>query len=337
MARTRQRSPTEIARLAAGDPAADLLAVRIRSGLEETFHHGAVAVCDGEGGLLAHVGDIDRPFYLRSSAKPFQAFISQECGAELEPLELAMASASHRGHPVHVELVRAMLEKAGLDEGALGCPPDYPLGAEAAQLVLRAGASAPRRIWHNCSGKHAGFLRACVAQGWPTDTYLAPEHPLQRRIIDFVSELGGHRVDPVGVDGCGAPVMRTTTKVMSMLFARLATEPSLNEVYSAMHRFPALIAGNGEGDSTIAMAIDAAAKGGAQGCIGVALRHRLGIAVKSWDGWWDVANAAAVATLDQLGVLTATSRSALEQVSRPAVVGGGEPVGWTEPRLELMS
>lgn len=291
---------------------------------------------DADGDQLAHLGYVDRPFYLRSSAKPFQAFISQECGAELEPLELAMACASHRGHPVHVELVRRMLEEAGLDETALGCPPDYPLSPEAAQRVIRAGAPAPRRIWHNCSGKHAGFLRACVARGWPTDSYLAPDHPLQRKIIDFVSELGGHRVDPVGVDGCGAPVMRTTTRVMSVLFARLATDRSLSEVYSAMHQYPALIAANGEGDSMIATSIDAAAKGGAQGCIGVALRHRLGIAVKSWDGWGDIANVAAVAVLDQLGELTATARTALRQVGRPLVVGGGEPVGRTEPRMDLI-
>ena len=335
MARTRQPSPAETAALATGDPA-DLLAVRTRSGLEETFHHGAVSVADGEGRLLAQLGDVDRPFYLRSSAKPFQAHVSQECGADLEPLELAMASASHRGHPVHVELVRRMLEKADLDESALGCPPDFPLGDEAAQRVLRAGASAPRRIWHNCSGKHAGFLRACVAQGWPTDTYLSPDHPLQRKIIDFVSELGGHRVDPVGVDGCGAPVMRTTARAMSVLFARLATDPSLREVYVAMHRYPALIASNGEGDSTIATSIDAAAKGGAQGCIGVAVGNRFGIAVKSWDGWWDVPSVAAVAVLDQLGELTTTARAALRDVGHPFVLGGGEPVGRTEPRLELV-
>ena len=319
-----------------GDPTSDLLAVRIRSGLEESYHHGAVSVSDANGRLVASLGDIDRPFYLRSSAKPFQAFISQECGAELEPLELAMASASHRGHPVHIELVKSMLEKADLDESALRCPPDYPLGDAAARRVLRAGASTPRRIWHNCSGKHAGFLRACVAQGWPTDTYLSPEHPLQRKIIDFVSDLGGRRVDPVGVDGCGAPVMRTTTQVMSVLFARLATDPSLREVYGAMHRYPALIASNGEGDSMIATSIDAAAKGGAQGCIGVAVGDRLGIAVKSWDGWWDVPSVAAVEVLDQLGELNETARSVLSEVSYPSVVGGGEPVGRTEPRLELL-
>ncbi len=248
---------------------------------------------------------------------------------------MAMACASHRGHPVHIELVRSMLSRGGIDESALGCPPNWPLGTEAAKRLLRAGAVAPRRIWHNCSGKHAGFLRACVARGWPTDTYLSPEHPLQRRIVEFVSELGGLRVEPVGIDGCGAPVMRTTTRAMSVLFARLASDSKLAEVFQAMHRYPALVAGNGEGDSTIGMSIDAAAKGGAQGCIGVAVHSRLGIAVKSWDGLGDIADVAAVSVLAQLGELTETARAALEEIGRPPVRGGGETVGRTEPRLEL--
>lgn len=285
--------------------------------------------------MLAHAGDIDTPFYLRSSAKPFQAFISQESGAKLEPLELAMASASHRGHPVHVALVESMLEAAGLDESSLQCPEAWPLSPDAARRLHIAGESRQRRIWHNCSGKHAGFLRACVGSGWPVDSYLSPDHPLQKRIIDFVSELGEHPVEPVGVDGCGAPVLRTTTRAMALLFARLACDPSLRGVFESMHRYPALIAGNGEGDSTIAMSINAAAKGGAQGCIGVAVDGRVGVAAKSWDGLGDIAEVAAVAVLDQLGELTGTARSALAETARPAVLGGGNRVGETIPRLEL--
>lgn len=296
---------------------------------------GAVAVSDSDGSLLARAGDIDTPFYLRSSAKPFQAFISQQCGAQLEPLELAMASASHRGHPVHVTLVQSMLEVAGLEEAALQCPEAWPLSPDAARRLHVAGESRPRRIWHNCSGKHAGFLRACVGSGWPIESYLSPEHPLQKRIIEFVSELGEHSVEPVGVDGCGAPVLRTTARAMSLLFARLACDELLCEVFESMHRYPSLIASNGEGDSTIAMAINAAAKGGAQGCIGVAVEGRIGVAVKSWDGLGDIADVGAVAALDDLGELTPTARSVLAGTARPAVLGGENRVGETTPRLEL--
>jgi len=236
---------------------------------------------------------------------------------------------------VHIALVHSILEGADLDEDALGCPPDWPLAAAAARIVLRGGAEEPRRIWHNCSGKHAGFLRACVAAGWPLGTYLDPDHPLQQRVIDFVSEIGGYSAEPVGVDGCGAPVLRTTVRAMATMFARLGTAPELGDVFTSMHRYPALVAVNGQGDAEIAMATDSAAKGGAQGCVGVAVAGRYGVGVKSWDGSGQVANLAAASVLEQLGGLSAIGREALEPIIHPPVLGGGRTVGRLEPSFEL--
>lgn len=288
-----------------------------------------------DGSLLASYGDIDRPFYMRSSAKPFQATAAMEAGADLDTLELAMACASHRGFPVHVALVESMLARGGLDESQLRCPHDWPNHVTSERVVVGAGATTPRRIWHNCSGKHAGFLRACVAQGWPLDTYLSPDHPLQRSVVELATGLGEFDVAPVGIDGCGAPVLRTTARAMALMFARLGTEDRFARIYEAMHRYPALIGANGEGDTEIAIAVDAVAKGGAAGCIGVALGGRLGLAAKCWDGSGTVANVAAVSSLLQLGVLSPTAELSLEPVSSPAVLGGGVPVGRVESRFEL--
>lgn len=311
------------------------LAEQLRSGLVETTHDGAVAVVGSDGSLLASSGEIDRPFFIRSSAKPFQATVSQDAGASLSPLELAIACASHRGHPAHIALVSSMLAGAGLDESALQCPPAWPLAPRARHEVLRAGAPGQRRIWHNCSGKHAGFLRACVAAGWPTDSYLVPDHPLQRRVIELVGELGEYPPGPVGVDGCGAPVLRTTARAMALMFARLSAEDRLSGAFAAMHQYPAVIGGNGEGDTEIAIATNTAAKAGAAGCLGVASKRGYGIAVKSWDGSGLVASLGAVSAMQQLGELTPTAMTALEPVIRPPVLGGGEPVGHFETRLEL--
>ena len=299
------------------------------------MHHGAVAVVAPDGSLVASHGDIDRPFYIRSSAKPFQATIAQEAGADLDALEMALACASHRGFPVHIALVTSMLAAAGLDESALQCPLHWPLGAEARHDLIRHGERERRRIWHNCSGKHAAFLRACVAAGWPIDSYLSPEHPLQRRVIEFVSELGDHPVQPVGVDGCGAPVLGTTARVMARLFARLYTSDRLEEAFGAMHRYPALVAANGEGDTEIAIATNSVAKGGAAGCMGVATDRGYGLAVKSWDGIGSVASLGAVAALQQLDALGPAAASALETILRPPVQGGGTTVGNLEPCFEL--
>jgi L-asparaginase II len=285
--------------------------------------------------VVAAAGDIDQPFFIRSSAKPFQATVSQEAGAGLTPLELAIACASHRGFPAHIALVASVLASGGLDESELQCPHDWPLAPEAQRIVVRAGASEPRRIWHNCSGKHAGFLRACVAQGWPIDTYRSPDHPLQQRVISFLAEIGEYDVQPVGVDGCGAPVVRTTVRAMALMYARLASESRLADVFETMHRYPALIGANGAGDTEIAIATNAVAKGGAAGCVGVGIEGRFGIAVKSWDGIGSIANIAAVSALEQLGVLTPTAVSALEPIVRPQVLGGGGQVGSYESRVRL--
>jgi L-asparaginase II len=295
------------------------------------MHDGAVAVVSADGSLIASSGDIDQAFFLRSASKPFQALVSQENGAELGLLQLAMAAGSHDGDPVHIALVDEMLAGAGLDESDLLCPPSRPLSHAAAS---RHGDEM-RAVWNNCSGKHAAWLRACRAQGWSLDDYLAPDHPLQVLVTDLVAELGGFPVEPVGVDGCGAPVHRTTTRAMARLYARLATEPRLSEVFTAMHRYPALVSGMGNGDAAIATNLNAAAKRGAAGCIGVGVGGRLGLAVKSWDGIQEVADSAAIATLAALGAVPAVAEQRLDALARPRVSGGGQVVGELQPRVSL--
>lgn len=288
-----------------------------------------------DGDLVAWSGDIDRPFFLRSAAKPFQALVSQQEGAGLHPLELALATASHDGEPVHVALVETMLGAVGLDQSDLGCPPSWPLSEAATRRQLALGRSEMQRVWNSCSGKHAAWLRSCLAQGWPIDGYLAPGHPIQVRIAELVTDLGEHSVTPVGVDGCGAPVLRTTTRVMALLYSRLATLPVLREVFAAMHRYPALVSGAGNGDAAVATTLNAVGKRGAAGCVGVAIEGRLGIAVKSWDGSQEVANSAMVGTLAAIGELQAFATEELDRLARPQVLGGGHPVGELEPRVEL--
>ncbi len=290
---------------------------------------------DHESRLVAWSGEIDRPFFLRSSAKPFQAAISLEAGASLEPSEIALASSSHDGDPVHIAIVRRILERAGLTEDDLQCPPNWPLGVTARHRLIGSGHQKRSRIWHNCSGKHAAWLAACQARGWPIETYLDPEHPLQVKIQDFVSKLGDYPTGPVGVDGCGAPVLRTTVRAMAVMFSRLGTDNRLSEVFQAMHRFPSLVSGVGNGDASIAIATNSAAKRGALGCIGIAVHQQFGVAAKSWDGSDQVAAMAAAVALKLVGGFTPAIERSLSDVTGRLIEGGGQPVGRLEPHLEL--
>ena len=311
-----------------------MLASQVRSGLVETVHDGTVAVVDSNGNLVAASGDIHRPFYFRSAAKPFQAAISLRLGAPIKRETLAIACASHDGEPVHVGLSESVLANSGLTEEDLQCPPNWPLRVGTARRYAHAGATQGRRLWHNCSGKHAAMLAACVASGFPIDTYLSPEHPLQQEIADYISGLAGP-IDPIGIDGCGAPVFATSALGMARAFARLGNDPDLDPVYVAMHSYPALVSGYGNSDAAIATELNAVAKRGAAGCLGISLGGGYGIAIKVWDGNEVVPGVAAVAALRQLGLLTPLAEKSLAPIGSPATKGGGQAVGSFQPLLEL--
>lgn len=306
----------------------------VRSGLVEAVHQAALAVAGLDGRLTAWAGEIDRPFYFRSVAKPFQAAVAQRLGAALVPPRLAVAAASHDGEPAHVAHVGAMLAEVGLTAAALGCPPDWPVKRAADRLVM-AGERTPQPLWHNCSGKHAAMLRACVARGWDPSGYLRPDHPLQREILEEMVDVAGAGCLPVGVDGCGAPSFRATVRSMASAFARLVADPRYGQVVTAMHRYPALVSGTGNADAAVATALFAVAKRGAEGSLAVGLPARGAVAVKAWDGSMRAAVPAAVVTLDRLGWIPEGSRQMLRGLLEPLVLGGGGKVGTVRVVVEL--
>ena len=312
-----------------------MLARVVRNDLVEAVHDGVVAAVDIDGRLVASTGDLERPFFLRSAAKPFQATVSQELGARLSMQQMALACASHGGQPVHIAIVRAMLAEVGLDESALECPPAWPFGEGAQDQLVAAGHREPRAIWHNCSGKHAAMVRACVSTGWPIAGYVEKLHPLQRRIAETIHEVLGENHGPVGVDGCGVPAFRVNARSMAGAYAKLGNDPRFGPAWVAMHSQPALTSDTSQPAAHIATWLDAAAKHGAEACLGVAVRNRLGVAAKVWDGSPRAVGVGMVAALDQLGLVSAPAREGLHGISHPPVLGGGVPQGAIEPMVQL--
>jgi L-asparaginase II len=298
----------------------------IRSGLEESTHHVDVVAVDEDGKELLAAGEPDRPMYYRSSVKPFQATIALEAGVDLPAEHLAVVCASHSGWPEHLTIVRRILGSVSLDEEALQTTPAWPLSDGARALQLRRGAPAPRSIYHNCSGKHAGMLAACVAAGWPTATYLDPEHPLQTRIVGLIAEVSGVPALPPSVDHCGAPAARGTIRGLARAFSALSTEDRFSEAATAVSRFPSLVADNERPDGMIGRWWGGPVKAGAEGCIAIA-RHGIGIAAKARSGSGTAAAAAAVVAADRLGLVSDAMREGLRRVTEPAVYGGGRAVG----------
>jgi L-asparaginase II len=311
----------------------------VRSNVTESIHLGHVAVCDPTGRLLAVAGDPERMLFSRSSMKPLQAAVSLRGIGQPLPGELvAVMAASHNGEPVHVRTVRRLLRAGGLSERHLGCPPDQPMAASA-----RREAGGPRRVYHNCSGKHAGMLLACRRSGLEVADYLRPSHPLQREIRRAVRTATDVR-PLIGVDGCGAPVHGLPLRAMATLFARLSGPERLGRyaehaaaAVSAMRAQPYLVAGRGRSDTTIMEAVPGVVtKVGAEGlhCAAV-LGQGIGVAVRVDDGSDRAAAPALLRVLDLLGMVDASQLERLAPVASPPVLGGGRPVGALVADLRL--
>jgi L-asparaginase II len=336
----------------------DPIGIRVRRGAEiESLHMVAAAVVDGEGREVARHGDPSRRAYLRSAAKPIQLLPLVEEGVAdrygFTAAELAVMAASHNAEPVHLEAVRSILDKAGVDEGRLLCGPHEPM-APAAAAALRQSGEAPAPIHNNCSGKHAGFLAACRALGWPLASYLAADHPLQRRIRDTLVELAEVDADAIGlaVDGCGAPTFAMPVTAMARAWAALAAADAgresdraraIGRIFDAMVAHPDLVAGTGRLDTDLLRTVGGrvVAKTGAEGVFCAALRPiagtpARGLALKVIDGGKRAQDVALIAILESLGALDAAAVSELEAHARPEIRNrSGALVGKIDARLPL--
>ena len=310
---------------------APVVAEIVRSGFVEGHHYGSIVALDADGSVAWSVGDVESQILPRSCNKPMQATGMVRCGLPLEGELLALASASHSGEEFHLEGVRRILGGAGLSEADLQTPPDYPLDDRAKEAWLRDG-HGPSSIAMNCSGKHSAMLATCVINEWDTATYRAPEHPLQRAIVDTFAEMTGEPVECVAVDGCGAPLLSTSLTGLARAFRilSLAEGGAEAKVANAIRQHPEYTSGTDRDERKLLLAMPGAiGKAGAESCYAVALPDGRAIALKTDDGAARVRPVLMAAALERCGVLDEdwVDADAVRETGRVVLLGGGRPVG----------
>jgi L-asparaginase II len=155
---------------------------------------------------------------------------------------------------------------------------------------------------HNCSGKHAGMLALCRAQGWPSEGYRLPDHPVQRAMLAVHAEAA--EVDeqeiPAGIDGCGVVTFALPLERMAHAFARFEQLERAVRVADGMREYPELIRGPLATDTRLMRVLPGwIAKGGAEGLL-CAAGHSVGVALKCEDGSGRALGPAAAAFFAQL-------------------------------------
>ncbi|WP_187265001.1 asparaginase [Homoserinibacter sp. GY 40078] len=296
------------------DPASSVeLCAVWRSEVPESRHLGAAAVVDPDGTLLASLGSPDALIYPRSTLKLVQATAVELAGVVLDQVATALTAASHAGTPRHVEVVRRILDHAGLDESSLRCPADWP-----ADPVARRAADAPRPITMNCSGKHAGFLAACVANGWDTEGYLDPAHPMQRHVLELTSSLAGETLSTLGIDGCGAPV--PLMSLVGLARAASRTARSGTALGDAIRSHPWAIDGPGRANTVTIEKTGLVAKLGAEGVLVLVTPDGASVAVKALDGSHRATTPAGLELLVREGLLArSTADAVLAEIGTPGL------------------
>jgi L-asparaginase II len=257
-------------------------------------------------------------------------------GLELDGELLALACASHSGEDFHLDGVRRILAGAGLDEGALRNPAGWPLEDRVRDQVLRAGGTESR-LFMNCSGKHAAMLATCVTNGWPTETYLDPAHPLQQAIASDFAAQTGEPVAHVATDGCGAPLLSTSLVGLARAFSRLATDPAAARVADAIRQHPAYVSGSERDERVLLAAVPGAiGKAGAESCYAIALPDGRAFALKTDDGAARARPVVMAALLRHLGVDTeeGVDTAAVRRTGEHPLHGGGAVVGEIRAVLE---
>lgn len=323
----------------------------VRGAIVESRHRVRVVAARPEGDAHAASAHPERVTSFRSAAKPFQLLPFVERGhadaLKVTERELAIMAASHSGSRAHLAIVRELLDRLGIAPHFLACGFHDPMDAESLE-DLRRDPALRGPLYNNCSGKHAGMLAMCRAEGWPLEGYERPDHPLQRLLLRTVAECCGVTPESIltGVDGCSVPVFGLPLQAMATGYARIAQAmvgggspraTALRRIGRAMTAHPVVVEGEGR-LATDLMRVTGGrvlAKSGAEGLLLLADPTRNeGIAIKCEDGAMRALGPAAVELLEVLGTLDRAESEGLSAHRRPPVANAaGAVVGHLEARV----
>lgn len=320
----------------------------------ESKHHVHVAVVGRSGELLNYAGIPELKVYSRSSMKPIQALPIVETGTadhyQFSDSDLSLCCASHNGEKMHTDRVLAILQRLGLEVNALQCGIHTPRWEDTyKELILKGEKVTP--LFNNCSGKHIGLLATAKYMGESVEDYYLPDHPVQQRILQTISDVCDYPKEEIeiGIDGCGVPVHSLPLERLAYGFARMANPEELGvsragaarKVTKAMTTAPEMVGGTNRFCTDFMRVGNGRfiGKAGAEGvyCIGDT-ETGLGIAVKVEDGNGRAVYPATMEVLIQLQLLNEKQIGQLADYYHPKLHNArNEVIGKLVPEIELKS
>ena len=329
----------------------EVLVEELRGDTLENIHIGIICGVNDRKESSYRVGDIQHPTYFRSAAKPIQALPAFLAGVDIKygltDKETALFAASHRGESYHITALEALRKKLSIEENQLFCPYSYPLNDKPKEEMLKRNIKM-RKLYHNCSGKHMGFIAACYEMGFPIEGYWQISHPLQQKILkilSYISETPFSEIQ-VGVDGCGAPIFAIPLQNMAITSLKLACPDLIEDdelreavvrMTNIMNHEHNMVAADNFICSVLLQDRNVIAKGGARGvyCFGLK-EERVGFALKVLNGSEDIWPNIIATILEQIGYKNKNTIQNIRSL-RPVTIksDGGIEVGTIHEALQL--
>ncbi len=294
------------------------LVTTTRGSVEDLYTFGTVIVVNENNKILYEKGNGDEIAFPRSSAKLMQALTPLSLGAKekysLSQEEIAVICASHSGEDFHIDTIRKLLNKVGLDESFLKCGPHYPFKEDVAERMKKAGIK-PSDIHNNCSGKHTGMLISCKLLDVDLEDYYKIDHPVQKLITKNIEKVCECEIpmEHISVDGCGVPVHAMTMRQFAKGMARMADydnltgfEEASKDIIEAITQHSKFTSGTDRIDHYLISKYPGKiiVKSGANGYFGGLLPDRkYGFAIKTYDGKGVTRNLILIELLKKLEVI----------------------------------
>ncbi len=217
-----------------------------RNTFVEKMYLGEVVIINKNKEKIFEFGSSNEPVVFRSAQKPFQAYSVLSSNAyekfNFDDKMLAVCCGSHVGDKKNIEQVKKILKSINLSEKDLLCPKTIPLCKK---------TNIKRKIYNNCSGKHAGMLAVCKANNYSTEDYSSLLHPVQQDIIKNTLNFCEYKEANAAFDGCGVPVLAMPVINMAKGLINLNKDILGKKIINSVLKNPDIFGGKNRLDSEI--------------------------------------------------------------------------------------
>ena len=317
----------------------------------DLIHYGHIAVVDEKSRLICGAGDPRAVVFYRSASKPIQALPAIHHGLDAEygltDEETSIFAGSHAGEDFHIAALESILSKTGLSEDMFIMKPAAPSNSKTNEERI-LNRLPKRKLFHNCSGKHAALLLLQRKLGGRTEDYWKLDSPAQGEVVRAIKTVAETDRLEHGVDGCGVPVFAVGLEHIAISFKNLARPAAIRDEALAraaerfiprMHAYPLMVAGTGRICSHLNRDANIVAKYGANGVYGLALREEgIGVAFKVTDGTERACPIIVMDILRALGCLSPETERRLEELNPSVVKNDNEtPVARRETVFRIVT